>query len=84
MRTQEEIKMICDEISLAVKLALLREEQEKSIREIQHESILFYDPICGACFRVKNDMKDMIEAQIATLKLNKAFEDYKQKVEERL
>lgn len=81
MRTQEEIKLICDEISLAVKLALLREEQEKSIREIQHESILCYDPIYGACFRVN---KEMIKAQIATLKMNKAFEDYKQKVKERL
>lgn len=83
-RSQKEIKMICEEIQLAVKMAILREEAEKRIREIQqiqHEFTLCYDPVSGAYFKVS---EEMIKAQIATLNLHKKFKDYKQKVIERL
>ena len=83
-RSQKEIKMICEEIQLAVKMAILREEAEKRIREIQqiqHEFTLFYDPVYGAYFRAS---EGLIKAQIATLNLHTKLEDYKQKVMERL
>ena len=80
-RSQKEIKIICEEIRLAVKLALLREEREKricEIQEMQHEFTLFYDPVYGAYFRVS---EEMIKAQIATLNLRTKLEDYRKKIE---
>ena len=80
-RSQKEIKMICEEIRLAVKLALLREEQEKQekeIREMQHEFTLCYDPLYGAYFSVN---KEMFNAQIEALNMRMKLEDYRKSIE---
>ena len=80
-RSQKEIKMICEEIRLAVKLALLREEQEKQekeIREMQHEFTLCYDPLYGAYFSVN---KEMLNAQIEALNMRMKLEDYRKGLE---
>ena len=80
-RTQEEIKMICEEIRLSVAMKILDEEETNLIPALEREYCF------GPLIHMKEyfrEQKRMLKAQIDILNLQKTFDTDKKRVEERL
>lgn len=82
-RTQKEIKMICEEISINVAKAILAEERAEMKQKYEDGDlpILCYDMLTRGYFRTT---ERIIRNRLAYLNVEKAFETYKRNVEERL
>lgn len=90
MRTQKEIELICEEIRLNVQRAILKEERSSAIKKAMG-LIKTYEPEImtgvGIVAMVGNAylcQERLLRAQSDQLKMEKAFEDYKKRIQERL
>lgn len=90
MRTQEEIKLICEEIQINVQKAILEEERTKTIRKAvgliktHQQEVMTGIGIIQMGIEVHALRDKYLRAQSDQLKMKKAFEDYRKRVEERL
>ena len=90
MRTQEEIKLICEEIRINVEKAILKEERTKTINRAmslikKHQpDIMTGIGIVSMIGSVYGTQERLLRAQSDQLRVKKAFEDYCKRVEERL
>lgn len=79
-RSEKEIKMICEEIKVNVTQKILNEEAEALHCKLREKGILCYEPWFGGYFWTE---QRLIDAQKAYLNVQKAFNEYRKKVEER-
>lgn len=82
-RTQKEIQLFCEEIKLNVAKAILAEEEAEIKQKVDDGEIpiICYDTLARGYFQ---SQKRIIQTMAAMLNTQKAFETYKQRVEERL
>jgi hypothetical protein len=90
MRTQEEIRIISEEIRINVQKAIIKEEHTKSIEAVA-SLIKTHQPDIMTCMGIVSmvhatyeSQKKLLRAQSYQLKMERAFEEYRQRVEERL
>lgn len=90
MRTQEEIKLICEEIRINVQKVIIKEERAKSIKKAV-SLIKTHQPeimtgmgivsMVGGAYEVQ---EKLLRSESDQLKMKKALYEYRQRVEERL
>jgi len=89
MRTQEEIKRISDEIRINTRLKIIDEERKKTIDKIREyankpRAQLMSPVIIGEILRVYDKRSRILRAQLSSLNCEKALNEYRKKVTERL
>ena len=89
MRAQEEIKRICDEIRINTRIKILDEDRERTIDKIREYAYkpgnqLLSPAFIGEILRSYDHRKRVLIAQLSSLNCQKAFNEYRKKVTERL
>lgn len=93
MRTQEEIRIIAEEIRINVQQAIVKEERTKAIKKAvglikTHQPEIMTGMGIVSTVSIVSGAFDMraklLSAKMDQVKMERAFEEYRQRVEERL